>query len=732
MSSSLARGRSAGTVLAAWLLAMALTPSMWAHAQTDSRIQVLFARAERLFRAGEHEAAVPLVDRVIERIDERGDDIPEGLRLLLFRSLTYRAIGRWSTGARKGIDADLDRIVELDPRFEMSSDDVPRELVARFAGRRQRKIGYLQISVFPADSRVLVDGQPVDPLPDILPVLAGEHNIYADNPGFAGRTETVRVRSNRTEGVSIELERASATIRLATQPAGATLVIDDDLIGVTVAALGQAGGEEASESIVIEGLLPGWHEIEITLPDHRPFRQRIEIPDLMDYDLGTVRLDRSMGVVLLRGVPRAAEVLMDGESPPLQWQADLAASRGREGSARIELPVGSYRLVIRHGAAGIYESDLVVEDGATLRLDVALRPGLVFVGVVGGDDLDRDAVRTALLTRIERIDGWFVLDRSGDGSLEQIAGLRRSEMGTGDPEELREAVDWARLQQEVATQTSGSLFMLATVPEGTPPGVFDLWLWSAPPGSARPQRVRLAVDDQERLGMLTTQLREPLPRSRPWFGATLIDNGSSGRPTVVWVEPTGPAAMAGLKVGDEIRTVDGVEVTGVAELQQLLGATEPFAGRTLQYGRGASIAVARLTLGSSPQSIATLRSERLNAVIWAAAAAQIARADATTPAWVAELDQALILMQGAQWERAAEWLAAVRAPEDLPFGQSAVDYWRGVALSSGPEPDLEAARLALRLAAGRAGGRLHHHDGPLVAPRALARLAELELRHHDS
>ena len=102
-----------------------------------------------------------------------------------------------------------------------------------------------------------------------------------------------------------------------------------------------------------------------------------------------------------------------------------------------------------------------------------------------------------------------------------------------------------------------------------------------------------------------------------------------------------------------------------------------------------------------------------------------ANADAESPAWLVRLNRGVILMRSGEWRRAAEALRGIEAPASAGLGQATVDYLLGITLL---EVDRAAYRdtaqgLIGRAADGRA--RLEHNDGPLLAPRARARLETL-------
>jgi len=155
---------------------------------------------------------------------------------------------------------------------------------------------------------------------------------------------------------------------------------------------------------VVEGLLPGWHEIEITLVDHRPFRQRFEVPTLTDYDLGTLDMRLAVGTVTLREVPASAEVWVDGES--------MVTTRRGDGSIRLQLSVGDHDILVGASGGRVWNGGVAVVDGGTASREIRLAPGLAFLGVAGGDALDRESANEPILRALAQVAGWTLLDRS--------------------------------------------------------------------------------------------------------------------------------------------------------------------------------------------------------------------------------------------------------------------------------------------------------------------------------
>lgn len=681
-----------------------------AVAQVSEQVRVQFVRAEVLFRSGDSEGARLLLDRVIEALDTV-DQRTEADDLLLRRALLYRARIAWNEGDRDAVDDDLDRLLALDPTLDLGTEGVAPELAERLEVRKERRVGYLQVALYPQDAEIWIDGRRVADPSQLVPLSAGVHRVEARRAGYASAAQEVDIRANRTEGIGFELQRTGATISIATHPAGATVRIDGQTVGTT-----QPGGPEGvSETLRIVGLLPGTHEIEVTLADHRTFRQQIDIPTLADFDLGTLDLDRSLGALMLRDLPAESTLRIDGQEVDPERQVAADGTPLSSGSARLTLPVGEHTIEVA-SAGGVFETRVNVSDGETVSVDVNPRPGIVYLGVMGGETLDRETVGEVVPELLADLAEWFPLVRPGG-----LAGLGRLPEGADD---IRA---WRRLQRDVAGQEAGAaLLMFATLPEASRADAYTIWVQAAAPGPVRPLALRVPMGDPEPLDRLEAWLATPLPPAKPWLGASLIDTELASGVRVVDVEASGPAAQAGLRRGDLLLALDGDPLARAADVLEAVAASEPFQALTFEIDRAGERSAVPLRLGSSPWVPAGAGPQAPDPILWAAATAALASPESALPAWALEFHRALALLRSGEAEEAAERLAAIQLTGDPPFGQAAIDYWQGLALLAQEHPDDEAAAAAFDRASSRPGARLEHNDGPHVAPRAMVRRARLE------
>jgi len=92
--------------------------------------------------------------------------------------------------------------------------------------------------------------------------------------------------------------------------------------------------------------------------------------------------------------------------------------------------------------------------------------------------------------------------------------------------------------------------------------------------------------------------RAPERVARAYLGATVVDDSPGCRLTAI--ETDGPAAKAGLKVGDHVLKVEGRDVLASASLNRWLGETDPGETLNLEIKRGDNVLPLTVKVGAPP------------------------------------------------------------------------------------------------------------------------------------
>ena len=728
--------RTSTTFVTAAILLLALLP---AEAQVSQRLRATFARAETIFRTAEPELAIQPLTVVVDALlpDAQVGVLDDEARALLIRSLAYRADARIAAGERSAGDADFDQLLNLYPRVSVDGFGLSDAALGRFERSQSRLLGTLTFAPSPPNARLRVDGEDLPPGTTSYRVLAGTHYVEAFLPGFTRHAQEVDVRADRNAEVSFLLDRISAVIKLMTRPAGATVVVDGNVVGQTAGTaprdwvptgdLTRYPAAEFSAEMEIEGLMPGRHEVEVLLDGYRPFSAPLTIPDLADYQVGAIVLDRNVGMVLLRDLPADADVWVDGRRTQPEPPSGAAGEAGLASTAyRLSLPPGEYRITVSQADAGVFEESVTVADRRNLALSVNLRPGLTFLGVVGADRLAADALASSLRSAFADLDYWAYLDRAADAErvLQRTGAggdrLRAAAAGRTD------AVDWERLQATTSRELPGSVFVLAALDDDELAAAADLWVWPAAPGPAAAERVRVSLTDPADLESVARGMSSAMSFERPWSGLELVDSEIAAVPVVAAVSAASPAEAAGVMPGEQLLSVAGNSVATADNARRWLATFAPGSTVAIELSGAAGERTLELRVGSTPTVVSPAAADKLFSVVWGMAAAAVGRLDVPTPSWVAQLNQAAVLLRAAEWSAAVELLRAIQAPTGPGLGQDMVRYWLGITLVE--TGDLEGARAAFEQVATNPAARYLSNDGPYLAPMARARLAALDAR----
>lgn len=716
--------------------------------QDDAALETLFVEAENVFFNAEDPAvARQAFDRVLSAIEARRHtgELSETARRLLLRALAYRAELYLEIEEKDAMEADLGRILELDPRAELDEDAVSAKLAGEFAKIRKERLGELRVTADPPDLELRIDGRVIplaipppavdeaapdsEPPPDpgdaapppaetVVTLLAGIRLVEATRPGFAPLAQEIEITAGKETPVDLVLERLSAVVRLHTRPSGGAVSLDGVPYGSTSGeasesffradTLGRYRREEFSSEFLVPDVGLGLSRLTVEKEGYRPYRAELRIDELRDYDLPPIVLEEERGTLVLRDLPSGAELTVDGERTP--------------SAARLALTPGEHHVQVTAGRSRMFSTRVRLADRQTIEVNVRLRPGLAFLGVLGPDSED---LERALRRSLDDAERWSLLDRAPEArEVLPKAGLtvessRRAAEGEAS------AVDWTRVQTAVDAQAPGLVYLLAVVADDLLGAQADVWIWAASPGPAEPDRLRVDLGRPDEIDRLKEVFHRRVPLRRPWLGGLVLTTGAAPHPVIADVTPGGPLEPSGVRPGDLIVGIAGVPVFSGADVEARILAAET--GEPIEVGvqTPGGPQKARVVLGASP----LVHSEPFAGVPESIGFTDLLlTAERARPeeAWVIRLNQALILLRARDYEGAVRLLREIEAPEQPNgVGRAAVDYWLGVALANTGPTYRDKAVEAFRRAAKVEGARLDHHDGPWVAPRARARLIAL-------
>jgi len=196
--------------------------------------------------------------------------------------------GSYRVTAEKRGYAPLDVSLEVgeDPSqtFEIVLDPLP---------------GRLRIDGAPAGAEVIVDGKPVGVAPlDVLELAPGEHRIVVRAPRHRERVGEVTIEGRGVEQ-TLELSPRPlwASIRLASEPGGATVLVDGEALGTTP---------------LTAELDVGTRRLELRLAGYKPHRLQLTVEAERARTLPVIRLEPADATVAVTSEPSGAMITVDG------------------------------------------------------------------------------------------------------------------------------------------------------------------------------------------------------------------------------------------------------------------------------------------------------------------------------------------------------------------------------------------------------------------------------------
>ncbi len=164
-----------------------------------------------------------------------------------------------------------------------------------------REPGKLEITLEPTvAATVLLNGQEVGSLPGLIEnIPAGRHEIAIDAPLYRPASQSVLVEGKaQTQDLSFTLDPAWANVSLNSVPEGATIKIDDEVVGTTPAVVQV---EEGARSLVLEA------------EKFKPHQQDFTVFAQQHIQVDPIELIPADGILKVNTQPGEAAVIINGE-----------------------------------------------------------------------------------------------------------------------------------------------------------------------------------------------------------------------------------------------------------------------------------------------------------------------------------------------------------------------------------------------------------------------------------
>jgi tetratricopeptide (TPR) repeat protein len=593
----------------------------------------------------------------------RDPALPEATRL---EALGLRSQAHAATGALDTAEQDYREILELDAAFEPDAAVASRKALARFQKVRAERVGMLRLTLDPPDALVLADGRPARRLDaGLLPVLAGSRVLRFERKGFDPLEQKIDVEPGKESPLDVRLVPNVRSIVVRTEPDDVEVTLDGNPAGATARA--KSGPADAPAELLVEALAPGEHTITLSKPCFRTVRHRRMITvDLMDHaalSMEPVTLDAARSRLTLKGEIPGAEVRVDAQplgSLPLE---------------PLDLCPGTREIEVRAGGRVVWWGRVELSEDGEREIQIRPRPNLYRLAAE-----------------------WPV-------AFEPFA----QAFSSRPPDLVPASADLTSLDgwEAVPLPAATDLAMAVLPAQAGRPAVRSV-LYS--PLLRTVERIDGAAPDPTRPAWQTGLTGMRLADSRAW-----------GKAVVVEVVPDGPAAAAGVSVGDR---VVGVGPSKVESSRQAVSALRSVPeGSEIEVrlvGPASAPRTVRIRTTPSPVLSLATNDDRSPAVVAAWAAADGASAGIAASSALANL--ALLLSRAGRHDLAAEALRRVPWGDRKGIGAGTGAYLLGrELLAQGLEAEARAAFRRARESSSTAGD----DEGLPVAPAAADHLVDL-------
>lgn len=278
------------------------------------------------------------------------------------------------------LDVEIDVGPSPDQSFELRLTKLP---------------GHVELATDPeAGADVLLDGEPIGRTPFTAEIRPGKHRLEFRAERYLAEVREIDVvGGGERQALTVPLTPSWAPVRVATEPPGATVLVDGEPAGTTPAEIEVDAGE---------------HELELRLAGYNAWRNQITVTANQPQELPTVTLTQADGRVELVSEPAEAAVSVDGE---FQGRTPLTLRLRPGRTHRITLTKPGYEPVTRELSVEADSGRRVAVELVALygEVEVASEPPQAEVWVDGRREAVTPATLrlTALPHRIEvRLDGY--------------------------------------------------------------------------------------------------------------------------------------------------------------------------------------------------------------------------------------------------------------------------------------------------------------------------------------
>ncbi len=229
--------------------------------------------------------------------------------------------------------------------------------------RMRKKPGRLVVRTEPAvDAVVTVDGSQIGKAPfGPIELEPGDHSVMVESPRFLPFEDLVSIDGlDKLEELHVQLVPRWADVEVNSDPAGATVLLGDEEVGVTPAVV---------------QLLEGTHELTVVKDGYAAWDGNVVAAPNVGQTLPTIALIPADARLVVNTIPRGANVTVNGR---YRGQSPITLSLS---------PDVDYQIGMSKAGYGVTTRSIRLQSASTdaMTVDLSARVGTVTVNVQPGD-----------------------------------------------------------------------------------------------------------------------------------------------------------------------------------------------------------------------------------------------------------------------------------------------------------------------------------------------------------
>jgi hypothetical protein len=681
---------------------------------------VLMSQAKQFFDALDYEHAVSALDQAIVVLEGRPPQDPA--RRSLPSAYEMRARSQHGLGKEPEARADFVALVKADPVYTLTGQVSPK-VVAMFDEVMKSTVTTMRLTVTPPTAEVRVDGVIV-PATTSMPIAVGDHLIAAKQIGYRAVTQPATIVSGQVAEVNIALERVSSVLAVVTAPPGVQVIIDGVSHGKTEqgppppdyaerAARAGVPASELSQVMLVAEMQPGAHLVEFKAECHVGTQRRLTVDKPDDYTLDPVKLERAIAAVTIKTSQPGAAVYVDGQQ---RGMAPMTVPDVCEGEHLVEVRSGS----------GRFHRRMTAHTGDKVDMEATLKPAFALVSASG----QATGLNTDLRTTIERAFEGLQSVTLFAPPAEQLDQVLKAQQLTpawlafdASKRPLAQSADLGAATRRDLTTRIAKAFDAQGVASVTVPSPLDrsrivVSLLAA--GSGDPDIVEVTIDRPETFAAAVAQVDRAPSFFRPSLGLSAIDVRDVAGAVVIGVDANGPAAKAGVAVGDVIVKANAQPIADAVALNSLLASRKGDESLTLELkDRAGAPKRADVTVAMAPRLAGLYDQTLLVNRMLLDLRNRLQKPGSPLEDSVLRLNLAAALARIENWNDARIELQRVKLPDGPGVSNGTVQYLLGLCADKlGSRADADAA-----FTAAATSEALISEDGPSVKDLVEARKA---------